>query len=666
MNPAQLQRTLQTALAHHQAGRLNDADKLYRQVRTAAPALFDGLHLSGVLAYQQNRYSEAVDLLTRAHRANRKHAFCQMRLGLALAALGQHTDAEPHYRGALKLDPRIPEAWNNLALTLKALGRAPEALDAYRQAIALKPDYYDAHDRLGALIADTQGLPAGIPHFRRALELKSDYAPAWCNLGLALLHEHKFTEAHDCFTRALQHDPALTQALVGRSLAFQQTYRLPEAAASYAEALARDPSHHEARSARLLALNYFDDRPRADDFADHQAFGKACETPPAAAPIATSPESKIQNPKSKIRLAFLSPDLRSHSVAYFLEPILQHLDRERFEIVLYHDHFQVDAMSERLRAQSTLWRNFVGLPHAVVEKQIRADAPNILVDLAGHTGFNRLPVFARRVAPLQISYLGYPNTTGLTSMDFRLVDAITDPSEDDQRFHTEKLVRFAPTAWSYAPPAAAPEVALTRPPGRPITFGSFNNFAKVSDTTLALWSRILAAVPDSRVLLKGHGLHDTAIAAFIAERFARRAIDPARIELLGRTPNLASHLALYERMDISLDTFPYHGTTTTCEALWMGVPVVTLAGDRHASRVSASLLTAVGHPEWIAHTPDDYVAIATRLAQSPELLAHTRATLRDDLRRSPLLDHAAQARRFGDALLACWQTRVTTPAPSLA
>ena len=658
MNAAQLQRTLQTALSHHQAGRLDEAGKLYRQVRTAAPALFDALHLSGVLAYQQRRYTEAADLLTRAHRANRKHVFCQMRLGLALAAVGQHTEAETHYRGAIKLDARIPEAWNNLALSLKALGRPAEAGDAYRQAIALKPDYYDAHDRLGALVADTQGLPAGIPHFRRALELKPDYAPAWCNLGLALLPQGKFAEAHDCFNRALQHDPSLTQALVGRSLAYQQSYCMDEAAAGYAEALTRDPTHHEARSARLLTLNYLDSLSRADLFAEHLAYGKACETPPPATPIATSPESKFENQKSKIKVAFLSPDLRAHSVAYFLEPILQHLDRERFEIVLYHDHFQVDAMSERLRTHASLWRNFIGLPHSVVEKQIRADAPDILIDLAGHTGINRLPVFARRVAPVQISYLGYPNTTGLAAMDFRFVDTITDPGEDDDRFHTEKLIRFAPTAWAYAPPVTAPDVSMNRPADRPITFGSFNNFAKVSTTTLALWARVLAAVPDSRILLKGHGLHEPEIAATINDRLESLAITPDRIELLGRTPNIASHLALYERMDVALDPFPYHGTTTTCEALWMGVPVVTLAGDRHASRVSASLLTAAGHPEWIAHSPDDYVAIATRLATSPETLASTRRNLRDELRRSPLLDHAAQARRFGDALMSCWQSRV--------
>ncbi len=658
MNPAQLQRLLQTALAHHQAGRLDDAGKLYKQVRTAAPTLFDGLHLGGVLAYQQKRHEEAVALLTRAHQTNRKHALCQMRLALALAAVGRPTDAESHYRGALKLDARIPEAWNNLALTLKVLGRFAEAGDAYRQAIALKPDYFDAHDRLGALIADTQGLPAGIPHFRRALELKPDYAPAWCNLGLAWVAEGKFAEAHDCFNHALQHDPSLTQALVGRSLAFQQSYRMEEAAAGYAEALARDPSHHEARSARLLTLNYLDDRSRDEDFADHLAFGTA------VTPAKTHESSgfSLDAEKPKLRLAFLSPDLRSHSVAYFLEPILQHLDRKRFEIVLYHDHFQVDAFSDRLRARASLWRNFIGLPHAVIENQIRADAPDILVDLAGHTGLNRLPVFARRVAPVQISYLGYPNTTGLAAMDFRFVDAVTDPGDDDQRHHTERLIRFAPTAWAYSPPSAAPEISLNRPADRPVTFGSFNNFAKVSTATLTLWSRLLRAVPGSRILLKGHGLHESEVAGFVSARLAQHKIDPGRVELLGRTPNIASHLSLYEQMDIALDPFPYHGTTTTCEALWMGVPVVTLAGDRHASRVGASLLSAAGHSEWIAHSTDDYVKIAAQLALSPETLAACRRSLRDDLRRSPLLDHAGQAGRFGDALLRCWQSRASVTA----
>jgi protein O-GlcNAc transferase len=311
-----------------------------------------------------------------------------------------------------------------------------------------------------------------------------------------------------------------------------------------------------------------------------------------------------------------------------------------------------------LRAHASLWRNFVGLPHGVVEKQIREDAPDVLVDLAGHTGFNRLPVFAQRVAPVQISYLGYPNTTGLAAMDYRFVDAVSDPTGEDQRFHTERLFRFAPTAWAYEPPVSAPEVSpapCTR--GGPIAFGSFNNFAKVSAATVELWARVLEAVPDSRLVLKGHGLHLAEVSPTIARRLEKLAVDPARVQLLGRTPNLASHLSVYAEVDVALDTVPYNGTTTTCEALWMGVPVVTLRGDRHAARVSASLLTAAGHPEWIASSKDEYVHIATTLAKDPARLSALRTTLRNDLRQSALLDHAAQAKRFGDAIFTCCENR---------
>jgi predicted O-linked N-acetylglucosamine transferase (SPINDLY family) len=356
-----------------------------------------------------------------------------------------------------------------------------------------------------------------------------------------------------------------------------------------------------------------------------------------------------------LRVAFLSPDLRNHSVAYFLEPLLRHLDRSKFEIVLYHDHFQVDAMSERLRGYAALWRNFVGQSNLAVEKTIRADTPDILIDLAGHTGFNRLPVLARRVAPVQMSYLGYPNTTGLRTMDYRLVDAITDPSDHDQSFHTEKLIRFAPCAWTYQPPETAPEPAP--PSAGPLTFGSFNNFAKVSDPTLRLWGQVLAATPGSRLLLKAHSLDDPELGAIVEAKLAQLGIDRSRIELLGRTPNLQAHLALYQRVDVALDTFPYHGTTTTCEALWMGVPVVTLLGDRHAARVSASLLTAAGHPEWIAHSENEYMSIATALAADTAQRAALRHILREDMRRGPLLDHTGQAARFAAALLACAQAQ---------
>jgi predicted O-linked N-acetylglucosamine transferase (SPINDLY family) len=286
------------------------------------------------------------------------------------------------------------------------------------------------------------------------------------------------------------------------------------------------------------------------------------------------------------------------------------------------------------------------------------------VDLAGHTGLvGRLPLFARHLAPVQVTYLGYPDTTGLPAIGYRFTDAVADPPGDADAFATERLVRFAPTAWCYAPPAATPpaEPPGGRPAGPPV-FGCFNNAGKVSDTTLALWARVLAAVPGARLKLKGRGLGEPGVCARLLERCAACGLPAGRVELLERTPDTAAHLALYHDVDVALDTFPYHGTTTTCEALWMGVPVVSLRGDRHASRVGASLLAAVGHPEWVAASADDYVRTAAALAAERP----ARAAVRAALQGSPLLDHAGQSARFATALRSCWQDWCATRAAAAA
>lgn len=649
MNPTPLARLLQTALAQHTKGRLTEAEKGYRQVLLSSPRNFDALHLLGTLLYQKGRYPESLDLLSRAHQANPAHGICEMRLGLVLAALQRLPDAERHLRAATRREPQSPDAWNNLAATLRALGHFKEAADCLRQSIALKPDAHETHDQLGGLLADTEGLPAGRPHFQRAVELQPAYAQGWCNLGLALIGERRYAEAIAALDRALALDPALQHALVGRALALQETYRLNEAMDAFGRVLAQVPAHHEARSGRLLTLNYLSGISRDEGFAEHVAFGQVAEESAASPSNAPRPP----RPGDRLRLAFLSPDLRNHSVAYFLEPLLRHLDRSQFEVMLYHDHFQLDAMSNRLRGLADLWRNFIGQRAAAVESVIRADAPDILVDLAGHTGRNRLPLFARRLAPVQITYLGYPNTTGLRTMDFRFVDAITDPDDDDQRYHTEHLVRFSNCAWAYQPPANAPEPTRSAAPG--ITFGSFNNLAKLSPVTLALWARILATIPDSRLLLKGHGLQEPSIRAVIEQKLREAGLDLARVQLLGRRPDTGSHLEVYREVDVALDPFPYHGTTTTCEALWMGVPVISLRGDRHASRVGASLLSAAGHPEWIADTADDYIRAAVETARQRVDRPDARAQLRRDLQASILLDHAGQSQRFAAALLRCWE-----------
>ncbi|HWA25507.1 MAG TPA: tetratricopeptide repeat protein, partial [Lacunisphaera sp.] len=560
MSAAQYQRQLQEAIVHHRAGRLDQAVAIYRRVRAALPNNFDAVHLSGIAAQQQGRTAEALDLLGRAHKLGPKHAPCALRFGHALIAAGRAVEAEPVIRSAVALDPKAHEGWETLAYCLKLQDKLAAAIEAHRQAVGLQP---------------------GI-------------AKGWYNYGLTLSLSGRYADALACHEKAIAADPAYAKGWYGRAQALHQMHRLPEAVAAYEKYLEQEPNCHEARSYRLFALNHTDQLAPEQLFAEHVAFGRAVGRHAVPA-FSNSPE-----PGRRLRLAILSPDLRAHSCAYFLEPLLRHLDATQFEIYLYHDHFREDAVSTRLKSLAAVWRNFVGQPAEAVERTIRADQPDILIDLAGHTGMNcRLPLFAKHLAPVQINYLGYPNTTGLAAIHYRFTDGVVDPEGDADALATEKLVRFAPTAWVYEPPAGAPEpgpapCTVPSPNVRntnigSVTFGCFNNLAKISDTMLALWARVLAAVPNSRLLLKGRGLGDAATRQRYFERLAAAGLAGDRVEFLERTTTTEEHLAVYRRVDISLDTFPYHGTTTTCEALWMGVPVVTLMGDRHVSRVSGSL-----------------------------------------------------------------------------
>jgi predicted O-linked N-acetylglucosamine transferase (SPINDLY family) len=347
-------------------------------------------------------------------------------------------------------------------------------------------------------------------------------------------------------------------------------------------------------------------------------------------------------------------------VAAFFEPLLAHFDKAELEVGLYHDHAVVDEVSTRLQGMAARWRHVAGLSGERLEALIRADCPDVLIDLSGHTGRNRLPLLARRLAPLQVTYLGYPNTSGLAEMDYRLTDELADPAGVTDAFYTEKLVRFAPCAWSFKPSVDTLEASM--PPAaedatRPVVFGSFNNPAKLSDFTLRLWAEVLAATPGARLLLKGHGLETPARRRELEARFRAEGLDTSRLDLLGRTAGTGGHLALYRQVDIALDPFPYNGTTTTCEAIWMGRPVISLAGREHRSRVGASLLSAAGHPEWAVESTVEYVRVATELAANRGELARISGALRNEMMAGPLFDYAGQAKAFSQALRVCYEQK---------
>ena len=607
---------LREGLAFHSQGNLVFASGRYAMVRAIAPTCREAWHYGGMVALLEHKPAEAAALFEQALRLSPKAGESAVCLGVARIAMGDLAAAETALRRAVALDPGNGVAWDNLAMVLRQSCRLNEAVTAHERAVKLQPGN----------------------------------ATAWFSFGATLLGVDQVERARTCFESTLKIDPGHLDAKAGLATVCHRRHQVERAIALFGEILAKDPARHSARSYRLFAMNCLADLSPEQLFAEHLEFGRAVGAAPSRV------FSCSRDSERRIRVAFLSPDLRDHSVAYFLEPLLRHLDRAAFEVMLYHDHYATDAISARLRSLCSLWRNFGGQLNTVVESTIRSDAPDILVDLAGHTGLNRLTVFAGRVAPVQVTYLGYPNTTGVPAMDYRFVDSITDPPETAQRFNTERLVHFSPTAWSYLAPADAP--ACAPPPcagGGGIVFGSFNNFTKVNDALLGLWARVLTAVPGSRLLVKARALNEPELKQWVVGRMQGAGIEPDRLDLRDFIQGKASHLEFYSKVDIALDTHPYNGTTTTCEALWMGVPVVTLAGDRHASRVGASLLTALGRPEWIATQPDDYVAIAARLAEDRERLVVERAGLRELMQQSVLCGHADQARRFGAALRDCWR-----------
>jgi len=649
MNYKQRTNLLEEALSLHQSHQHDEAERIYARVRREYPRDFDAWYLSGAMAFQRGGHlEEAVELLQQARKLNAESLECRMFLGMALADLSRHAEAEPHLVRAVKKAPNRPEVWENLARCQRAIGLPREAMESLEKFTELQPHNANAHELLGELTAEIRGFERAEPHFRKALELEPEMAIAWSNLGLSLLEKTgDIAEGMECLDMALQLDPFLVAASSARALGLQRLYKTEESLDLHNSILWMEPQNARVLSARNMLLNYLPRQDRQSVFEAHKEFGSLFEKDEFQ--VFFNP----QEPDKKLRVGFVSPDLRHHSVAFFLKPLLQNLDPSRVQTLLYHCHHDEDATSAALRKLASKWTNLNGVGDDAAAALIKKDAPDILIDLAGHSAMNRLPLLSKGLAPLQISYLGYPNTTGVPAITHRMVDELTDPSGEADAFATEKLIRFSPCAWDYKAPADASSPAMPDE-ASPVTFGSFNNFLKVTDETLAVWSKILTRVPGSLLFIKSAYLDDPEVRKNVFERLVAAGIDEDRVEISGFFASTQDHLSAYNRVDVALDTFPYNGTTTTCEALWMGVPVISLIGDRHAARVGLSFLTAIGHPEWAAENEEDYIEKAVALAQDRPLRAGLRNSLRSEVAASILCDHRGQAARFEAALREAW------------
>lgn len=578
---------------------------------------------------------------------NAEAHFC---LANVLRAAHHHHEAEPAYRRALALKPDHVPAWVNYALLLHATGRAPAAVGALDKALEIDPDLPEAHMNRGVALMDLNRVEEAEAALQRAIALDAQLAPAHVALASLYFTQGRQQDAEASARAAIALVPDNAGAWLNLGNALQQQGRMAESVEATRRSIALAPKLGQAWSNLLLTLNYMAEATPAQLIEAHRAFGS--EFPPARD---RSFPRHDRAPDRRLRVGYVSPDFRHHVVSFFFEPVLQAHDRTAVEVVCYHNHAVADEVTRRLKASADLWRDIAAMPDDAVERLMLDDALDIVVDLAGHTSKNRLTVLSRRVAPVQATWLGYPNTTGLAAFDWRITDARSDPAPEADGHHTERLLRLPEVFLSYRPPAEAPEVAP--PPllerGYP-TFGAYNNFAKVSDRVLGLWARILRALPDACLVMKTGALRDPAVRQRLIDRFAALGGDPSRVTLAGIIPSNREHLASYAGIDVALDAFPYHGTTTTCEALWMGVPVVTRAGDRHASRVGVTLLETVGAGELVAHSDDAYVELAVALARDPARLQRLRGALRPGMQASTLTDPTRFTRHLEAGYRAMW------------
>ena len=640
---------IQAGLHHHQAGRLAEAEVCYRRVHEADPANPDALHLLGVLAGQRGNREAAVELIGKAVALQPGSPFFQLNFGNALKDIGRRAEAEASYRRALALDPGYAEGHANLGLLLVDAGRLQEAECSLRDAIGLKPDLADVHNNLGNTLYALGRNQEAETCFRDALALNPEFAEAHSNLGQALRAQGRQVEAETCFRRTLALRPGLAEAHNFLANVLRNQGRTEEAETHYRAALAIDPGLADTHSNLLFLLNYLPGRTPQQIFDEHREFGRRFSpaTPPRH-------HDNLRDPGRRLRIGYVSGDLREHPVAFFIEPVLASHDRVRYEIFCYYNFPRADAVTRRLRSLADQWREVSALDDESLARTIRQDAIDVLVDLSGHTGHNRLLVFARKPAPIQATWLGYLNTTGLEAMDYRMTDSHACPAGPLDALHSEKLVRFPDTPqWCYRPPSDCPQVsAPPRSTTGHVTFACFANPAKISSTIIELWTHVLARVRDSRLLIAGATL--ASMPREFLERFVRLGIDTERMQFSGAKP-FAEYLEMHCSADIMLDTFPYSGGTTTCHALWMGVPVVTLAGVTATSCGGATLLHALDLDSLIARTPAEYVEIAASLATDREALAALRAGMRSRMTNSALMDEVRFTRNLEQAYRAMWR-----------
>jgi protein O-GlcNAc transferase len=707
-----------TAARHHQQGRVELAEQLCQQILNTNSAYVDALHLLGVISSQKKNYelaeiylaraislkktdaalysnlggvlksqgklNDAVVLFRRALELKPDYALAHYNLGTVYQAQNKLDDAAASYRRAIELNSNLWAAHNNLGNVYQLQGKAKEAAECFQRAIQLKPDLYEAHNNLGNMLQAQGQTDEAIASFRRAAELKPDLHEAVTNMGAAFQAQGKLQEAIECYERALkikpddalthhnlatayqaqwdpdkaaaackqalEHQPDFADAYANLGIAAYEQGKPEEAVAHYRRALELKPDDVTTHSSLLLALQYQPDVTLAGLADAHAEFERQ-----HAATLRNEWRfhSNDRQPDRPLRLGFVSPDFGRHPVGYFVIRLLENLDRAQWQTTCYSIRRNDDVLTQRFRAASSQWRDAAEMSDAELADKIRADEIDILFDLAGHTAKNRILIFARKPAPIQITWAGYASTTGLAAIDYILSDRYEIPPAAEQHYR-ERVLRMPDGYVCYADPVDAPQVSPQPALAHgSVTFGSFSKPAKVNGQVIEVWAKILDRLPQSRLILRFRGFHQPTVANRVAHEFADLGIDPRRIDFGIAPPEQL--LAEYQAVDVALDPFPYGGGLTTCEALWMGVPVVTCPGETFASRHSLSHLSNVGLTELVARGRDHYVELAVSLANDLPRLAKMRAALREQMAASPLCDGKRFAENLTKLLRDSWR-----------
>lgn len=562
---------------------------------------------------------------------------------------GRLAEAEEIYRSVLAIVPEQTDALLLLGHVLKQQNKIEEAVAVFGRLVALAPQDPVARFSLATVLLAQRRLAEAAQAFRETLRLKPDMLAALSDLADILTVMGSTDEAEECHLRILQLTPNSEEAHFKYGNFLVSLGRIDEAIAGLRRALEINPELMCAHSNLLFALNYSADYAPEAIFREHLEWGRR-----HAAPLMRSigPHRNPRVPDRSLKIGYVSANFRAHAVSYFFESTLRYHDYSRFEVFCYSDVLTPDAYTDRMRAYPCVWRDISGESSDAVAKLVTDDGIDILVDLSGHTADHRLLTFARKPAPVQVTWNGYPNTTGMEAMDYRITDAYADPPGMTEHLHTEKLVRLPEIYMAYEQPDGSPPVAP--PPSLAkgyVTFGSFNTLPKIGPQVVAVWARILKALPTARLMILT--VPEGSTRTRLAQAFAAHGIGPERLELMARLPSW-QFMEAHQQADIALDPFPYNGTTTTCQTLWMGVPVIALAGSAHVSRVGVSMLSNLGLQHLIARDHQEYVSLAVSLAENREELAALRAGLRERMQASPLTDGARLTGFLETAYVKMW------------